>query len=102
MKKIYFAMIVLGLSTGISLSASAEENSLKDRNCKKESDLAYRVMDFHQNGTPIYELLELTEDLDIRAMIINAYAAPQFESESSQDVVKSKFSKLQYLICLNR
>ena len=98
MKKIYFALIILGLSSG----SSAEERSLKDRNCEKESNLAYRVMDFHQKGTPIQELIELTDDSDIKAMVRNAYEAPQFDSESAQEMVKEKFSKLQYLICLNR
>ena len=102
MKKIYFAMIVLGLSAGISLSASAEENSLKDRLCEVESGLAYDLMNFRQNGAPIHKLLKLSEEPQLKEVVREAYKAEQFHTEYEKEAIKVEFAKLQYYICLDR
>ena len=102
MKEIYFAMIVLGLSTGFSLGVSAEENSLKDRLCELDSKNAYNLMNFRQNGVPIHKVLTLGEHPQEKELIREVYKVEQFRTEYAKEAIKVEFAKLQYYKCLDR
>lgn len=96
-------LIITALGAAIGCSPAAAD----DRFCQLQSQIAARLMEARQNGTPLARMLAINAEMGGPAeertlydeIAIRAYEAPRFETEARKVQIGTEFSNEIMIAC---